>query len=86
MSNDFNFHSCDTSERDIELLFGPMEPHDGPFIELEDHWLLAHVMHAAGVFKSVGEAKRNGWDKPVPKGWSQFTVTKRKVGVFVFKT
>jgi hypothetical protein len=86
MSNDFNFISRGTvTERDIDLLFGPNEPEDGPIEVLEPHWLLAHVMHASGIFKSVSEAKRNGWDKPIPEGWSQFVVTKRKVGVYIFK-
>ena len=39
--------------------------------------LMAHVMHKLGIFKSVGEAKRNGWDKPIELG--DFTVTKKKI-------
>lgn len=29
---------------------------------------MAHVMAQVGIFKSVGEARRNGWDKPVTTG------------------
>lgn len=38
--------------------------------------LMAHVMVAAGFFTSVGEAKRNGWDKPVVAG--RYKVGRRK--------
>lgn len=30
---------------------------------------MAHLLARCGKFKSVGEAKRNGWDKPIPTGW-----------------
>lgn len=29
---------------------------------------MAHVMHRAGLFASVGEARRNGWSKPITAG------------------
>lgn len=38
---------------------------------------MAHVMALLGVFKSVGEARRNGWDKPLELG--DHCVTKRKI-------
>lgn len=37
-------------------------------------WRLAHVVHALGAFKSVGEAKRNGWDKDVAEGLDFYSV------------
>lgn len=39
--------------------------------------LMAHVVVEAGIFKSVSDAKRNGWDKPIELG--DFCLTKRKV-------
>lgn len=33
-----------------------------------EHKTMAHVMHAAGLFSSIGEARRNGWDKPTAVG------------------
>ena len=45
---------------------------------IEDNWILAHVMHLAGVFPSVSIARKNGWNKPIPKGVSEFTVGKSK--------
>lgn len=37
---------------------------------------LAHLLARLGKFPSVGEAKRNGWDRPIPNGWSEFTIGK----------
>lgn len=41
-----------------------------------DDSLMAHLLHKAGAFKSVGDAKRNGWNKPVPFGFSMTRVGK----------
>ena len=38
--------------------------------------LMAHVMAKAGFFKSVSEAKKNGWNKPLEAG--VFKVGKQK--------
>lgn len=37
---------------------------------------MAHLLARCGKFKSVGEAKRNGWDKPIPTGWFQQRIGK----------
>ena len=39
--------------------------------------LMAHVMVELGIFPSVGQAKKNGWDKPLEIG--NFCVTKKKI-------
>lgn len=33
-----------------------------------DYSTLAHIFHEAGCFASVGEAKRNGWNRPPTPG------------------
>lgn len=43
--------------------------------------LMAHVMAKAGVFPSVGQARKNGWNKPLVVG--EWTVTKKKIKVIV---
>lgn len=45
----------------------------------EDYESLAHIMASAGVFPSVGQARKNGWGKPIPDGFSQYVVGKRKI-------
>ncbi len=43
--------------------------------------LMAHVMAKAGIFPSVGQARKNGWDKPLAVG--EWTVTKKKIRIVV---
>lgn len=43
--------------------------------------LMAHVMTKAGIFPSVGQARKNGWDKPLAVG--EWTVTKKKIKIVV---
>lgn len=45
--------------------------------EAENKKLMAHIIVEVGIFKSVGDAKRNGWDKPIETG--DFCLTKKKV-------
>mgnify|MGYP001187977440 CR=1 FL=1 len=76
----FVHHSM--SEADRKLFgFG-----DDVIIEVEDDWLLAHVMFFAGLFASVSEARKNGFNKPIPSGLSNFTVGKNKTKVFILNT
>lgn len=37
---------------------------------------MAHLLARLGKFKSVGEARRNGWDRPIPSGWHEFKIGK----------
>lgn len=45
------------------------------YIQKEDR-TLAHLFVALGKFSSVKQAKTNGWDRPIPKGWSHFFIGK----------
>ena len=45
--------------------------------------LLAHVMAKAGIFPSIGQARKNGWDKPLTIG--EWCVTKKKIRIRVEK-
>ena len=49
MLNEVNFLSPKVSDKDRDS-FG----FDDENIMIEDHWIMAHVMHAAGIFPSVG--------------------------------
>ncbi len=35
---------------------------------------LAHLLFTCGKFPSIKEAKRNGWNKPVPSGWNEYRI------------
>lgn len=45
-----------------------------PIVETDK--TMAHLLARIGKFSSVGDAKRNGWDKPIPTGWAEFTIGK----------
>lgn len=46
--------------------------------DLPAHASMAHALVAAGRFTSNGDARRNGWDKPIQNG--DLTVGKRQFG------
>ena len=79
MMSEVNFISLNVSTEEMEL-FGF---DDEPAVVLKDNWMLAHVMHVAGLFPSVTSARKNGWNKPIPNGFSEFTVGKGKKKVFI---
>jgi hypothetical protein len=70
-----NFISKNMSEADKDLFFGPLE--DENFIEIEDHWLMAHILHAANIFPSISQARKSGADKPIPEGFTMLTRGKK---------
>ena len=80
MKNEINFLHPKVSDSDIEL-FG----FDGAknCFHIEDNWIMAHVMHVAGIFPSVGIARKNGWNHPIPDGFSEFTVGKAKKKIWI---
>lgn len=78
-----NFIKLNTEKADRELFFGPIEP-DDTFIIIEDHWTMAHIMHKADIFSSVSQARKNGWNKPIPEGFNHFIVGKLKRNIFIF--
>lgn len=46
-------------------------------LESQGKTLMAHIMAELKIFPSVGQARKNGWDKPLELG--DFTVTKKKI-------
>lgn len=53
-------------------------------IEIEEHWTMAHIMHQVGIFPSVGQARKNNWDKPIPDGFWMKNVGKLKHEVCIW--
>jgi len=78
MSIEFNFIHPNVSSKDRDIM-----GFDDENIMIEDGWIMAHVMHKVGIFPSVGQARKNGWDKPIQPGFSEFTVGKMKKKVFI---
>ena len=79
MMSEVNFIALNVSTEEMKL-FGF---DDEPAVVLKDNWMLAHVMHVAGLFPSVTSARKNGWNKTIPNGFSEFTVGKGKKKVFI---
>ncbi len=46
-------------------------------LESQGKTLMAHIMAELKIFPSVGQARKNGWDKPLELG--DFSVTKKKI-------
>jgi hypothetical protein len=42
------------------------EPEDS--VEIQPHWNMAHIAVEMELFPSLGQARKNGWDKPIPHG------------------
>ena len=80
MSNEFNFIAPHVSDADIELFGFEDAPN---CFNIEDNWLMAHVMHLANIFPSVSSARKQGWNKPIPGGFSEFTVGKNKTKIWI---
>jgi hypothetical protein len=81
--HEFNFIAESVNDHDADMFMGPFEPTDGPVIRFPESWTMAHIMQAAGIFKSVTEAKKNGWDKPIDRGFQHQVVTKRKIHIWI---
>ena len=50
------------------------DPND--HIEIQENWTLAHLAVEMELFPSVGQARKNGWDGPIPSGYTE----KKKIG------
>jgi len=72
------------SDKDKELFLGPITP-DDTFIIIESGWNMSHILFHSGVFKSISQARKNGWNKPIPEGFNIMTVGKKakKKDIFI---
>lgn len=67
-----NFITPNVTDEDKELFFGPLDGEE--FTVIEEHWTMANILQAAGIFPSVSQARKNGENKPIPEG---FTILRR---------
>ena len=78
----FNFFSS-SRESDKELFFGPLE--DETFTEIGENWTMANIVVAMEIFPSITQARNNGYNKPIPEGFTHMSVGKKKYQAFIFK-
>jgi hypothetical protein len=51
-------------------------------IEIQPHWTMAHIAVEMGMFPSAGQARKNGWDGPIPHGYTE-RLGKMKKSLFI---
>ena len=68
----------------VEALFDPQEGEF--FIRVPEAMTWAHLLAHLQCFPSISQARKNGWDKDIPEGWSEITIGKAsKLYVYVLK-
>ena len=82
--NDFNFLSKGIGEEEKELFFGPFNGDEEWFI-IEEKDIMANVLVKAGIFPSISQARKNGWNKPIPEGFTNMFVGKHKKQISILK-
>ena len=71
-------------ETDKNLFFGPLFPED-QFCVMDSRTTWADLLVKFGLFPSKGQARKNGWDMPIPDGWSRVIVGKKRTLICVLK-
>lgn len=82
--SDICFISNTLPDSDIELFFGPISKEDTiiKFDNTVDRWM-STLLCKAEIFKSSSQARNNGWNKLVPKGFTDFRVGKKKTRITI---
>lgn len=81
--NEIIFIHTDIGMSDVDLFMNSSPPETLIFQFFTDREILAHLLARSKIFKSVSEAKKNGWDKPIPIGFTHLVVTKKKFKIFI---
>lgn len=76
MTHDFICHRP-TEHKDIRFVH-TLIGLDLQATELKPNWNMAHVMFDAGIFSSISQAKKAGWNVPIPQGFTEHTVGKKR--------
>lgn len=61
-----NFAHEKFNDEEIFSLFGHLDN----ITRFNDSWTMAHIVHSAGIFSSVSEAKKAGWNNKISEGWN----------------
>lgn len=79
---DYNFIKSSQEDADKEMFFAPVTEDDS-FIQIDGNMNMAHIMVAAGIFPSMSQARNNGWNKPIPSGFTDFRAGKAKTRITI---
>ena len=75
-----NFIHASMPDSDKDLFFGPEEP-DDKFVAFAGDVTLADFAVEMGSFPSLKQARKNGWAKPIPPGFSAHKIGKKRFWV-----
>lgn len=78
---EFNF-IFNIEETDKKLFFGPLKEED-QFIKIEEHWTMANILVHVGIFKSLTQARKNGFANDIPVGFSDKHFGKKKIRIAI---
>ena len=74
------FKSSLESDRDLFL----KKKKNETFVEIQDNWTMANIVVTLGIFPSVTQARANGWNKPIPRGFNDMRIGKNKRRAIIF--
>ena len=77
---DYNIMIGDVNSYDTSLFEGPIVVCDN------DNIRFPQLLSKLGIFKSVSDAKRNGWDKDIPEGYNEYKIGKHPISyIYILK-
>lgn len=79
-----NFIHIDTTDEDIEALFGPFEVGEKEaIVSIDDSWTMANIAVHLKKFPSITQARKNGWGGEIPKGFKEHKIGKTRFWTFI---
>lgn len=75
-------------DEDWISFFGDMTgklPEGETYGVLDENWRFPDLLVSLGIFPSKGQARKNGWDKDIPEGWTDITIGKLKHRICILK-
>lgn len=82
---EFNILLGKYEENDKKLFFGPLLKTDVFIDNLDRDIKYNKLLAFLGIFKSISEATRSGWNKEIPLGFTDFTIGKLKNRITILK-
>jgi len=70
--------------KDIRAIFGPLTGKE-EMVRFDGGEQWGHLLNALGIFRSISQARKNGWAKEIELGFSEAVFKKQRKVVFVLK-
>ena len=84
ISKEFNIVIGDVDTNLMDRLFGPWEYGDC-LIRLPDNTRWPELLKFLDIFSSTSQARKNGWNKDIPIGWTDIIIGKLRNRVYILK-